>query len=184
MKSVASKKNKKSPLKRKETIFEKVLTHSHKKEMIFYINQHANSFEEAIKLSLAHKPPYSWRAAWLLWGCMKKNDSRIQKHVKSFICILPKIKDNQKREILKILEKMNIPEKLEGLLYSHCATIWVEVNHQPSVRFYALKSLIKTAQKYPELSAEVVLLTQNQYTETLTAGIYKSVKKMLLKIKK
>lgn len=184
MKNVVNIKNKNSPLKRKETAFEKMLTHSHKKEMLLYVNHHTNSFKEAVKLSLIHKPPYSWRAAWLLWGCMKKNDPRIQKHVKSFIRVLPNIKDNQKREVLKILEKMNIPEKLEGLLYKQCTTIWVEVNHQPSVRFYALKFLIKTAQKYPELSAEVALLTQNQYTETLTAGIYKSVRKMLLKMEK
>ena len=65
-----------------ETALENILTSSYKAEMISYINTHPNDFEEAIELAVSNKQPYSWRAAWLLWSCMEKNDPRIQVHLK------------------------------------------------------------------------------------------------------
>jgi hypothetical protein len=49
-----------------ETAFEKILTNSDRPEMESYVIAHPESFAEAIKLAIADKQPYSWRAAWLL----------------------------------------------------------------------------------------------------------------------
>lgn len=162
-----------------ETAFEKILTNSHKPEMESYIIAHPESFEEAIKLAIADKQPYSWRAAWLLWSCMEKNDKRIRKHVNDIINVLPKRKDNQKKELLKILEQMQINEKLEGLLFNHCVNIWEKTDKQPSVRFNAFKILAKISQRHPELFKEIIALTQNQYTEFLSSTVKKSINKIV-----
>jgi len=50
--------------------------------MISYLKSHPDDFEEIIKLAIVDKQPYSWRAAWLLWSCMDKNDQRIHKYIK------------------------------------------------------------------------------------------------------
>lgn len=55
-----------------ETKLEHILTNSYKADMISYLKSHPEDFDEAIKLAIADKQPYSWRAAWLLWSCMKK----------------------------------------------------------------------------------------------------------------
>lgn len=144
-----------------------------------YVVAHPESFEEAIKLAIADKQPYSWRAAWLLWSCMEKNDLRIRKYVKDIINVLPKRKDNQKRELLKILEKMEIKEQQEGLLFNHCVNIWERIDKQPSVRFNAFKILAKISQRHPELSKEISLLTQNQYMESLSSILNKSINKLI-----
>jgi hypothetical protein len=162
-----------------ETAFEKILTNSHRSTMEKYVAVHPESFEEAIKLAIADKQPYSWRAAWLLWSCMEKNDKRIRKHLKDIINVLPKRKDNQKRELLKILEQMEIHNKLEGILFNHCVNIWEKIDKQPAVRFNAFKILAKIAKRHPELAKEIILLTHNQYTESLSSAVNKSINKII-----
>jgi len=162
-----------------ETAFEKILTNSHRPEMESYVVAHPESFEEAIKLAIADKQPYSWRAAWLLWSCMEKNDKRIRKYVKDIINILPTRKDNQKRELLKILEQMEIKEKDEVLLFNHCVTIWEKIDKKPSVRFNAFKIVAKIANRHPELFQEVILLTQKQFMKSLSSTVNKSINRIV-----
>ena len=166
-----------------ETAFEKILTNSHRPEMESYVVAHPESFEEAIKLAIADKQPYSWRAAWLLWSCMEKNDKRIRKYVKNMVNILPNREDNQKRELLKILEQMEIKEEFEGLLFKHCVTIWEKIDKQPAVRYNAFKILAKITQRHPELFQEVNLLIQKQYTESLSSTVNKSINKIVKDIR-
>lgn len=165
-----------------ETAFEKILTNSHRPTMEAYVASHPKSFEEAIKLAIADKQPYSWRAAWLLWSCIEKNDKRIRKHVKEIINVLPKRNDNQKRELLKILEQMEINEKLEGVLFNHCVNIWKKIDKKPAVRFNAFKIMANIAKRHPELFKEIISLTQNQYTENLSSAVNKSINKILKEI--
>ena len=41
--------------------------------MLAYVKANPNEVEELIRLALADKQPYSWRAAWLLRSCLEKN---------------------------------------------------------------------------------------------------------------
>ena len=151
--------------------------------MISYVRKNPECFGELMDLSIADKHPYSWRAAWLVWSCMEKNDKRIRKYVKDIIKVLPERKDSQLRELLKILEQMEINEECEGLLFDHCVTVWLKIDKRPSVRFNAFKILVKITHKYPELAKEVLLLTRNQYMVSLSPCVNKSVNKMIKDLK-
>lgn len=166
-----------------ETEVEKILTSFHKEGMISYVRKNPECFGELMDLSIADKQPYSWRAAWLVWSCMEKNDKRIRKYVKEIIKVLPERKDGQLRELLKILEQIEIKEEFEGLLFDYCVTVWKRIDKQPSVRFNALKILIKITKRYPELAKEIILLTKNHYTASLSPCVNKSVNKMIKDLK-
>ena len=166
-----------------ESEFEVILTTSHKREMIAYIYSHPECFEEGIKLAVSDKQPYSWRAAWCLWSCMEKNDNRIRKHIKEIIKILPNRKYNQQRELLKIIELMEIDDKYIGTLFKYCVSIWLNVNSKPSVRYNAFRILAKIALKHVELNRELELLTKERYTESLSPGVYNAIGKLMSKIK-
>ncbi|MFN6328225.1 MAG: hypothetical protein ACK5UE_02440 [Chitinophagales bacterium] len=111
-----------------ETKFEHLLTNSHKADMIAYMESHPEDFTEAIKLAIADKQPYSWRASWLLWSCMDKNDKRVRRYLKKIIDILPERKDNQQRELLMILQRMELNDEYEGQLFDSCTKIWEQVS--------------------------------------------------------
>jgi hypothetical protein len=162
-----------------ETEVEKILTSSYKDGMISFVNENPECFSELMDLTIAEKQPYSWRAAWLVWSCMEKNDKRIRKYIKDMINVLPERNDGHQRELLKILEQMEIKEEFEGLLFNHCVSVWKRIDKRPSVRFNALKILIKITNRYPELAKEIILLTKNQYMASLSPCVNKSVRRMI-----
>jgi hypothetical protein len=165
-----------------ETRLEYILTNSYKDEMISYITSHPGDFDELINLAISNKQPYSWRAAWLLWSCMEKNDRRITGYVKEIIDVLHLRNDNQLRELLMILQRMELNEKHEGALFDICVNIWKEIGKKPSIRHKAFQHIVKIAKKYPELSNEVIFLTQSRYLASLSEGVKKSIYKMIDKL--
>ena len=136
-----------------ESKLEHLLTNSHKAEMITYMESHPEDFSEAIKLAITDKPPYSWRASWLLWSCMDKNDKRVSKYLKKIIDILPHRKDNQQRELLLILQRMELNNNHECKLFDYCTKIWEQIGKNPSLRYNAFKTLVTILKKHPDLSS-------------------------------
>ena len=165
-----------------ESVLESKLINSYKKEMISFLKSHPEHFDEAIKLAISDKQPYSWRSAWLLWSCMEENDRRIQKHIKSIVDCIKIKKDGHQRELLKILYLMEIKEKYEGVLFDICMTIWEGIGKNPSVRITALKFILKVANKHPELLEEIVFLTQDHYLESLSPGVKRSIERMMKEV--
>ena len=100
-----------------ESTFEHKLLNSYKIEMISFMNSHPEYFEEAIKLAVSDKQPYSWRAAFVLWSVIQENDKRIKKHIKRIVSVLKNKNDGHQRELLKILLMMELDEKYESVLF-------------------------------------------------------------------
>lgn len=167
-----------------QTPYEDVLLSFYKTDMISYLDNHPQEFEEAVLLAIADKQPYSWRSAWLLWSVMIENDSRIQKYIDLIISSLSGKKDGHQRELLKILSKMELNEDQEGLVFDFCVNMWKDIYKQPTVRFTALKMIVGITKEYPDLFSEVTLLTQGQYLSTLSPAVKKAVPKLLKELKK
>jgi len=55
-----------------ETKLESVLTTSMKSATLSYIEDHPESKEELISLTISNKQPYAWKAAWYLGYLLKK----------------------------------------------------------------------------------------------------------------
>ena len=163
-------------------VLEDKLLSTYKDEMISFMDNHPEFFEEAIKLAIADKRQYSWRAAWLLWSCMEENDRRIQKYIKNIIDIVETRDDGHQRELLKILLKLELKEKYEGKLFDLCMDIWEQINKPPAVRVNALKLIIKIAKKHPELYKDIIFLTQDHYLESLSPGARHSVSKIMTQL--
>jgi len=162
-----------------ENTLKYILTHSNKADMISYMKSHPEVFDEAIKLAIENDQPYSWRAAWLLWSCMDKNDQRIHIYIEEIINTLPTISDNQLRELLIILQKMDLNEVYEGKLFDICVNIWNKIDKQPSVRYNAFKLIIKTIKKHSDLSKELIFITESHYMDPLSDTAKKSITKMM-----
>jgi hypothetical protein len=163
-----------------ESSLEKILLQRLKKEeLVSYMNSHPNEFSDLLTIALSDKQPQAWRAAWLIYHCMHKNDVRLKKHIRKIINALRFCKDGHQREWLKVLERMELSENNMSLLFDVCFTIWHEVTKSPSVRGTAFKTLIRIAKYYPELNDELEQLAQSHYIETLSPGIKSSFIKMI-----
>ena len=151
--------------------------------MISYLKSHPCDFEETIRLAISDKRPFSWRAAWLLWSCMDKNDQRIQKYIGEIIESLRTKSDDQLRELFIVLQRLDIAEEYEGELFDICVGAWRDIVKQPSVRYNAFKLMVKIIKKHPDLSKEIKFLTESHYTDSLSITVKKSISKMINGIK-
>jgi hypothetical protein len=158
---------------------EKTLISCYKDEMISFMNDHPECFEEAFELALSDKQPYAWRAAFLLWSVIEINDKRIKKFIKRIVNAAKTKSDSHQRELLKILLMMELDEKYESVLFDLCMNIWVQISKAPAVRVNALKLIVKIANKHPELKKEISFLAQDHYLESLSPGARHSALKLL-----
>ena len=162
-----------------ESSLKQILISSYKADMISFIDSHPEYFDKAIKLAISDEQPFAWRAAWLLWSCMKDNDPRIKGYVKDIIKVITTKDDNHQRELFKILLLMELNDKDESFLFDLCISIWKQIDKKPSVRFNAVKFLIKIAKRHPDLSNEISCLMRDEYLESLSPGARKSISKMI-----
>lgn len=162
----------------KETNFEYTLTNLYKNDLVSYVKLNLDKFPELIKLAISDKQPYSWRAAWLLWSCIEKNDKRIRRHIKKIIDVLPYRQDNQQRELLMVLQKVQLSSNSEGRLFDICVNIWKRINKNSSLRYQAFKIMIEISKKYPDLLIEINSLTEAYYIDNLTDNLKKSIFKL------
>jgi len=165
-----------------ETTLEKTLTSCYKNEMISFMENHPEVFEEAIELAVSDKQPYSWRAAWLLWSCIDENDKRLKKHIKKIVNALENKSDSHQRELLKILLMIELDERYEGILFDICIDIWEQINKAPSVRINALRLIVKIANSHPELKQEISFLIQDHYLASLSPGARHSALKIMKEV--
>lgn len=158
---------------------EQTLIICYKPEMVAYLDAHPGDFQQAIDLALSDHQPYAWRAAWMLFSCMEKNDARLKVHLDDIIRIIPHRKDGHQRELLKILMQMDIGEEQEGRLFDLCMSIWEQAGKAPGVRYIAFRIILQLASKYPELKTEIGFLTQEHYLQTLSPGVKNAVIRLL-----
>jgi hypothetical protein len=149
-----------------------------KEQLLNFIKTTENGFQSVLEFSIYVKEENAWRAAWIICHAMKKNDSRVFPYIKDLIDAIPNKTDGHQRQLLIILEKMNISVDDEGYLFDHCLSIWEAINKIPSTRITAFKILAKIAKKHPDLLSELELWTSDYYTETLSAGIKNSLEKI------
>jgi len=154
-----------------------------KQKLVSFLEKHPELFEETVEVSLSDEQPQAWRAAWLIFHYMEKNDSRLIPFIDHILSCISNKGDGHQRELLKVLNKMELSEDQEGILFDRCLTIWEEIHKSPSVRGTAFQTLLRIVEKYPELKCELEHLTQDHYTKSLSPGIRNSFEKMINKDK-
>lgn len=159
-----------------------ILTTGLKENMISYLKAHPERFEETLQLALTHEQPYAWRATWVLFGCIHKNDKRIQPHIDEIITFIPTTTHGHAREFLRILLEMNLNDEQEGRLFDFSLTLWEDIKIASAVRARAFKMIVKIMESHPELHSEIQHFTEPRYVEPLSKGIQHAILKMIRKL--
>lgn len=143
------------------------------------MDEHPEEFDKTLQIALGNESHSCWRAAWIIKHCMVKNDPRVRKYLDEIIHVLPYKEDGHQRELLKVLMGMKLSEEQEIYLFDHCVTLWESTRKIPSIRVAALTMMVNIARRYPELSGEVLAVSQSQYLQSLSPGIRRSAKGMI-----
>ncbi|MCU0343299.1 MAG: hypothetical protein MUF28_05705 [Ignavibacterium sp.] len=158
------------------------LISSYKEEMVAFLKSQPEHFNEAIELAISDDQPFAWRSAFVLSSCMDDNDARVKNYIKRILACIKNKNDGHQRELLKILYRMKLSDKEEGMVFDICIRLWEQISKDPSVRMTALKFILKIAKDHYELLNEITPLMQDQYLELLSPGVKKSIRKMIKEI--
>ena len=160
------------------------LLSSYKEEMVAFLKSHPEYFNEALDLAISDDQPFAWRSAFYLGSCMDDNDARVKKYIKPILTRIKSKNDGHQRELLKILYRMKLSDKEEGIVFDTCIRLWEQIGKDPSVRITALKFILKIAKPHPELLNEITPLMQDHYLELLSPGVKQSVNRMIQELDK
>tara|TARA_B100000795_G_scaffold224997_1_gene180605 strand:+ start:328 stop:840 length:513 start_codon:yes stop_codon:yes gene_type:complete len=124
----------------------------------------------------------SWSSTCIINNALKKNYLRI---INSLIRIIKSIigkQDGHQRELLKVVRKMTLSEKNEGLFFDTCMQFWEGIKKKPATRNYAGLSIIEMAKKYTDIINQLDYLTSPYYTKTLSPVIKRIFERELTKL--
>lgn len=164
-----------------ETYFEEIFEkHRSKESLLQFLKNTPDAFIPLLELGVTNKK-IAWKAAWLVGHVATDFDPRIVPFIEPMLTKIGSFPQGQQRQILLLLLKMQLNDAQEGRLFDTCLQIWENIKLIPSTRITAMKFILKTVKKYPELKPEVSLWTQEMYMDSLSPGIKNSLLKQVRK---
>lgn len=141
--------------------------------------------DELVKVYLEGPMRMTQRAAGVICSCAEKDPSLVLPHLAAMVRQLkePEVSDAAKRNTLRILQLIDIPEELEGDLTDLCFKYLESAKEAVAIKAFAMTILFRLSGKYPELRHELRILIENQLPYQKPAFVSRGTK-ILAKLKK
>lgn len=148
-----------------------------------YIGNNKRRYAELVKLFLSGDYRITQRAAWIVSSCAERYPSLILPYLSKFIEFARNPPDVAvKRNVVRVLSLIELPEQLEGIVYDFCFPLVTSAKEELAVRAYSITVIGNAALKYPDLKAEVcetLLLLKDHDSPAIrsrTKGVLKKLK--------
>ena len=166
----------------RETILEEH-SKAQKDKIVSWIGSSQKRFDELFKLFLSDEYRVVQRAAYPLSYCVRAHPEFINPHWKKLLSNLSKkgIHDAVKRNTLRLMEDIEIPEAFHGDVMNVCFG-YVNTNEESiAVRAFSLTVLDNLSKKYPDIRNELKLIIEERWTHE-TAAFRSRARKILKKL--
>jgi hypothetical protein len=167
---------------------EEVLREHSKKQVLkiaAWIGNDEDRFRQFLYIFLNDEYRVVQRISWVLSvvaethaGLVEKNIGRIVKKLDD-----PDIHVAVKRNVVRVLQFLNIPVKHRATVFDHCIRYITDPNETIAVRCFAMTVASKIANKYPELLSELEQ-TINLLIKDSTPGLRARAKMVIKEITK
>ncbi|RPE08332.1 hypothetical protein EGT74_14860 [Chitinophaga lutea] len=126
------------------------------------------------------------RAAWILSHVAEKHPALVEPHLHQMVDRMghPGIPVAVKRNVVRILQFLPVPENLQGPVMDYCFRFLEDPQETVAVRAFSMTVLANLAEQYPEIRNEIVLLIEDQLREGATPGFKSRGKKTLARLAK
>ena len=151
--------------------------------IVNWISSKQNRFDELVSFFLSDDPILSQRAGWPLSYAGRKHPVLIQKHLKNLIINLkrPTLHDAVKRNTIRLLENIEIPEEITGTLMNICFDYISSSTEKPAIKAFSLTVLENMTIKYPEIKSELKTIIEDRW-DYETAAFRARARKILKKL--
>ena len=149
-------------------------------KIVEWIGDSEKRFDELFNLFLNDIYRVSQRAAWPVSCSVIAHPEFIKKNFVKLIKNLhkPNLDGSIKRNSIRLLQYVTIPEKYEGEIMQICFGYVQSSSEEVAVKADSLTVLANLAKKYPEIIAEIKILIDEQMPHQ-TAGFKSRAKKIL-----
>ncbi len=151
-------------------------------KIVNYVGNSPARFKALVKNFLDGPYRVTQRAAWPLSYCVEEHPNLIKPHLKSILKMLDK-KDAHvavKRNIMRLLQDIEIPKQLYGTLTDKCFTL-MDPKETIAVRVFSMSVLARIAKAEPDLKKELRIVIEDQLPYG-SAGFLSRAKKVLKEI--
>ena len=143
------------------------LLQEHSKANTLAIARHilagAPTFEALWELIKNGDPPLPQRASWVLDAVTEAEPDSFQPYLPEAVSLLLQPNHNAvHRNLLKALERTDIPEELQGELYDYCINTLLNPKALPAIQAFSMSLATKIARGIPELQEELALVIESQ----------------------
>lgn len=150
-------------------------------KIVNWIGDSQPRFDELFHLFLTDEYRVVQRTAWPLSYCVINHPELIQKYFSKLIKNLrkPKLHDAVKRNTIRLLQHITIPERLHGEVMNLCFG-YIASNVEPvAVKAFSLTVLQNLSKQYPEIRNELKLVIEERWDHESAA--FRSRAKKILK---
>ncbi|QEC50920.1 hypothetical protein EDD80_101645 [Anseongella ginsenosidimutans] len=132
-----------------------------------YIADDEERFGRLMELFFSEEYRIQQRASWAVMHCADRHPHLVRPYLERMIGLLDKpVHDSVKRNTVRILRDIDIPEALYGKTADNCFRLLTEPAAPAAVKAFSMYVLLKIVKEEPELAPELRLLIQ----ETLPTG--------------
>jgi len=165
----------------------KIVLKEHSRKMVLqigkYVDNNPKKFKELIDIFLAGPYRVTQRTSWPISHLVEKNPSLILPHLNVVLNMLDRndVHDAVKRNILRLLQFIDMPKKYYGRVVDRCFAL-MDPKQPIAVRVFSMTVLGNIAQELPDLKKELQLVIEDQLPYA-SAGYRSRAKKILKTLK-
>jgi hypothetical protein len=139
--------------------------------IVDYIGDDTKRFAELMSIFFEGIYRLTQRAAWPMNTCAERHPELIRPFLPKLVDLL-KSDDNHdavKRNIVRLLQFVDIPPRLAGKVYSHCLDLINDPNEPIAVRVFSITVAAKIAHTKPDLMNELRLVVRENLPHSSAA---------------
>ncbi len=150
-----------------------------------YIGDNQALFDELMTHFFSNEYRVTQRAAWIMTHCTEKRPHLINPHLAEMVNNLKneKIHVAVKRNTVRLLQNVDIPEELMGTVADRCFLFLSDPNEAVAVRIFSMSILGELCKKEPDLAGELRIIIE-EFMPHGTAGFRSRGKKTLKMLQK
>ena len=146
----------------------KQILKEHSKEqchkIVSWVGSDKNKFNELFHLFLHSAYRVTQRAAWPVSYCVIAHPHFMEHNYEALLANIrkPDLHDSIKRNTVRLLQSVDIPERHEGAVMEICFKYVESPREAVAIKAFSLTVLGKLAKKYPEIVPEIKLIIEEQ----------------------
>ncbi len=150
-------------------------------KIVEFIGADENRFVELMKIFFAGEYRLTQRVAWPLNYCAERHPDLIQPYLPKLLNCLNRddVHDAVKRNIVRLLQFIEIPKKFHAKTYSLCLDLVDDPNEAVAVRVFAMTVAARIAKSESVLMNELRLIV-HRHLPHCTAAFQKRVEQLSL----